>query len=181
LTNENTGISLPGGFCVGIKTKIREKMISKIENSKTKIEISIPKHEPESIHLAGKKTSCEICGGENFWMAKKSDAWQCWSCSPPRSESLIAQTIPPRRIAQEASREPEWPERVDSRQAQSYGPLIVLHPFSICRCGSDISEEEWNLFGARKICRGCKTEISFDEFVGVESAKSTTPKNGWRT
>jgi hypothetical protein len=163
------------------RPKMIDQIISAIENSKTKIEILIPEPEPESTHLAGKKPSCEICGGENFWMAKKSDAWQCWSCSPPRSESLVAQTIPARRIAQEASRESEWPEGVDSRQAQSYGPLIVRHPFSICRCGSDITEEEWNLFGARKICRGCKTEISFDEFVGVESAKTTTPKNGWRT
>jgi hypothetical protein len=173
---------VPQTFAHDRVTNMLQKMILEIENSKTKFsknEIRDPDPKPETPLLAGEKTICEICGGENFWLAKKSDAWQCLACSPPRSQSLVAQTKPARTIEQEPECDAEWPEWVNTRQSQSYGPLIVCHPFPICLCGSEITDEVWDFFGAVKFCRACGEPAIFDEFVGVEFAKPIL-RNGWR-
>lgn len=144
-----------------------DEIISNIEKTKNEIlgEMNLATVQ-ESHSLDG---PCPACGGDEFWQPKRSDEWICRSCRPPRSESLVAQTRGGHRIAQGDQNASPHLEGLDTRWAQNQGFRIVWHPFPVCVCGSDVTEELWSIYGADKICRGCGQELFFDEFVGLQS------------
>lgn len=115
--------------------------------------------------------SCSTCGGDEFWQPKRSDEWRCCRCTPPKSESLVAQKRGGLEIALGGSVDSGQRETVDAYWAQRQGPLIVWHPFRVCACGSDVSEELWTIHGADKICSGCGKQLFIDDFVGLESSR----------
>ncbi len=147
-----------------------DKIISSIEKSK------IEKPKPESTHLAGssesKSRTCPACGGESFWQPKRSDAWLCWDCEPPRSPNLVAQTLGGRQETQGPSSLLDGLEGFRRFWRAYRGPMIVWHQHPICKCGCDVTEEEWRPDGATKICVDCRSVVDFDSRVGVQIIKS---------
>lgn len=83
-----------------------------------------------------KKISCEACGSESLWQARRSPAWNCSVCSPPSSEAIVAQRIGP-AIASEPVRTTS-PTLAGSTSVSEpiAAPIAYLAGSEICECGS---------------------------------------------
>ena len=124
---------------------------------------------------------CEICKSEIFWIPRKSSAIKCWTCTPPSTLAIVAQTNADDHDGTDAKEHTQ-----DASVVPKLCAWTVLYERPVCRnCYSSHVDEIWDENGMRMRCSCCKKKIeSENDFLhAIEKTKNSmyalTQKKSW--